>query len=106
MDRPLIELSGHPSRDSLPPTRAARSARSRGVFFAGRGELGFGLGRGVASVLCIAATAVCLFAIAPRMIEEHVVATNPALELVAKTAQFPAALAAHSVEHLRAGPRR
>jgi hypothetical protein len=47
-----------------------------------------------------------LFAIAPRMIEEHVVAANPALELVAKTTQFPAALAAHSIEHLRAGPRR
>lgn len=90
----------------MPPTRAARSARSRGVFFAGRGELGFGFRRGVASVLCIAATTVCLFAIAPRMIEAHAVAANPALELFAKTAQFPAALAAHSFEHLRAGPRR
>ena len=105
MDRALKQLSGYPTRDSLPPTRAARPARSRGVFFAGRGELGFGFGRGVASVLCIAATAVCLFAIAPRMIEEHAVAANQTLELVAKTAQFPAALAAHSLEHLRAAPR-
>ena len=106
MDRILGQFSAPSTRDSLPPTRAARSARSRGVFFAGRGERGFGYGRGVASVLCIAVTAVCLFAIAPRVIEEHIVAGNPALELVAKTAQFPAALAAHSIEHLRAGPRR
>lgn len=105
MDRILKQFSTAPSRDSLPPTRAARSARSRGVFFAGRGELGIGFGRAVASVLCIAAAALCLFAIAPRMIEAHAVAANPALELVAKTAQFPAALAARGYEHLRSQPR-
>ena len=105
MDRILGQFSAPSTRDSLPPTRAARSARSRGVFFAGRGELGFGFGRGVASVLCIAAAAVCLFAIAPRMIEAHVVVSNPALELVAKTAQFPAALVARGSEQLHSRPR-
>ena len=103
MDRILRQFSASPSRDSLPPTRAARPARSRGVFFAGRGELGFG--RGAASVLCIAAAALCLFAIAPRMIEAHGLAANPALELVAKTAQFPAALAARGAEHVHSRPR-
>jgi hypothetical protein len=105
MDRILRQLSASPSRDSLPPTRAARSARSRGVFFAGRGELGLGFGRGIASVLCIAVAALCLFAIAPRMIEAHVVVGNPALELVAKTAQFPAALAARGSEQVHSKPR-
>ena len=105
MDRILRQFPASPSRDSLPPTRAARSARSRGVFFAGRGELGFGFARGVASVLCIVAAAVCLFAIAPRMIEAHAVVANPALELVAKTAQFPAALAARGSEQLHSRPR-
>ena len=105
MDRILRQLSASPSRDSLPPTRAARAPRSRGVFFAGRGELGFGLRRGVASVLCIAAAAVCLFAITPRVIEAHAVVPNPALELVAKTAQFPAALVARGSEQLHSRPR-
>jgi hypothetical protein len=56
-------------------------------------------------VLCIAVAALCLFAIAPRMIEAHVVVGNPALELVAKTAQFPAALAARGSEQVHSKPR-
>jgi len=68
---------------SLPPTRAARQARSRGAFLAGRGERG---------LLCVAVTAVSLLAFAPRVIDAAVVAANPALELVATTSQLPAAV--------------
>jgi hypothetical protein len=39
------------------------------------------------------------------MIEAHVVVSNPALELVAKTAQFPAALVARGSEQLHSRPR-
>ena len=73
---------------SLPPTRAARSSRSRGAFLAGRGERGFV--RGALSVVCVALTAASLLAAAPRMLETQAVTTNAALELVATTAQLPA----------------
>jgi hypothetical protein len=73
---------------SLPPTRAARPARSRGAFLAGRGERG--LFPGFISLLCIAVTAVSLLAIAPRLIDAAVL--NPALELVATTSQLPVAV--------------
>ena len=82
----------HPAQPvaSLPPTRAARPARSRGVFLAGRGERG--LFRGLISLLCIAVTAVSLLAIAPRVIDAAVLTANPALELVATTSQLPVAI--------------
>ena len=43
---------------SLPPTRAARPARSRGVFLAASGERG--TVRGAVSLLCVAVTALSL----------------------------------------------
>jgi len=75
---------------SLPPTRAARQARSRGAFLAGRGERG--LFRGLVPLLCVAVTAVSLLAFAPRVIDAAVVAANPALEMVATTSQLPVAV--------------
>jgi hypothetical protein len=78
------------SAQSLPPTRAARPARSRGVFLAGSGERG--LVRGAVSLLCVALTALSLVAIAPRLLDAPVVADSSALELVATSAQLPVAL--------------
>ena len=75
---------------SLPPTRAARSTRSRGAFLAGRGERG--LCAGFVPLLCVAVTALCLLTVAPRVIDAPVVATNPAFELVATTSQLPVAV--------------
>ena len=83
-------LDAPASAASLPPTRAARQARSRGAFLAGRGERG--LFRGLVPLLCVAVTAVSLLAFAPRVIDAAVVAANPALELVATTSQLPAAV--------------
>jgi len=75
---------------SLPPTRAARSARSRGVFLAGTGERG--LIRSALSLLCVALTAASLVAAAPRLLDAPAIVTSPALELVATSAQLPAQL--------------
>jgi hypothetical protein len=78
------------SARSLPPTRAARPARSRGVFLAGSGERG--LVRGAVSLLCVALTALSLVAVAPRLLDAPVVADSSTLELVATSAQLPAEL--------------
>lgn len=75
---------------SLPPTRAARSTRSRGAFLAGRGERG--LCRGFVPLLCVAVTALGLLTVAPRVIDSPSVAANPAFELVATTSQLPVAI--------------
>jgi hypothetical protein len=75
---------------SLPPTRAARPARSRGVFLAGRGEQG--MVRGAVSLLCVAVSALSLVTLAPRVIDEPAVVANPAFELVATSVQLPAAV--------------
>lgn len=76
--------------NSLPPTRAARPARSRGAFLGGRGERG--LCRGFVPLLCVAVTALGLLTVAPRVIDSPSVAANPAFELVATTSQLPAAV--------------
>jgi hypothetical protein len=44
------------------------------------------------SLLCVAVTVVSLLAVAPRVIDATVLASNPALELVATTSQLPVAV--------------
>lgn len=87
-DGPGFEPKPHAAR--LPPTRAARSARSRGVFLAGHGELGSV--HGLLSVLSIAATVAWLVAAAPSVIDAPLVTRNPGPELVATTTQLPTVL--------------
>jgi len=72
---------------SLPPTRAARPARSRGVFF-GEGRLGR-FARGAAFAAVVAFTAVSLAAMAPRVIEAPPVLLNPGPALVAAASKLP-----------------
>jgi hypothetical protein len=86
----VTRLDGPIHAASLPPTRAARSARSRGAFLAGRGERG--LCRGFVPLLCVAVMALGLLTVAPRVIDAPAVAANPAFELVATTSQLPVAI--------------
>jgi hypothetical protein len=86
----VTRVDGPTPAASLPPTRAARSTRSRGAFLAGCGERG--LCRGFVPLLCVAVTALSLLAVAPRAIDAAVVVGNPALELVATTSQLPVAV--------------
>jgi len=86
----VTRVDGPTPAASLPPTRAARSTRSRGAFLAGRGERG--LCRAFVPLLCVAVTALSLLAVAPRVIDTPAVAANPAFELVATTSQFPVAI--------------
>ena len=77
-----------PQMSSLPPTRAARPARSRGVFF-GEGRFGR-VARGAAFAAVVAVTAVSLAATAPRVIEAPPVRLNPGPALVAAASKLPA----------------
>ena len=103
MDRPLIpqafgerrEADGArvggsstaPQVPSLPPTRAARPTRSRGVFFA---EYHLArLARWVACAVCVAVTAISIAATAPRVIDAPAVLLNPGPALVAATSMLP-----------------
>ena|ERR1700740_1836231 len=86
----VTRLDGPTPVATLPPTRAARSTRSRGAFLAGRGELG--LCRSFVPLLCVAATALSLLTVAPRVIDAPAVAANPAFEMIATTSQLPAAV--------------
>ena len=104
MDRPQL-LSEHgkggaagtrvsaatPQISSLPPTRAARPARSRGVFF-GEGRLGR-FARGAAFAAAVAVSAVSLATLAPRVIEAPPVLLNPGPALVAAASKLPTMLA-------------
>ena len=82
---------GTPTRSSLPPTRAARLARSRGVFFA-RHRLAR-LARWLGCAVLVGLTAIAIAATAPRVIETPPVLLNPGLALVAATSMLPAMFA-------------
>jgi hypothetical protein len=82
---------GAPKMSSLPPTRAARLARSRGAFFA-RHRLA-GLARWLGCAVSVALTAIAIAATAPRVIEAPAVLLNPGPALVAATSMLPAMFA-------------
>jgi hypothetical protein len=76
--------------DRLPPTRAARPTRSRGIFFqAGRGS---GPGRWILNTLCVAAATISIFAsahFAKPVFDSAVISGNAGPGLVASTTQAP-----------------
>ena len=72
---------------SLPPTRAARPARSRGVFFEGRLAA---LVRWVAGGALVAVAAISIAATAPRVLDAPGVFLNTGPALVAATSKLPA----------------
>jgi hypothetical protein len=76
---------------SLPPTRAARPARSRGVFFA-EGRFARYV-RGAVCAVLVAVTAISIAATAPRVIDAPVVLLNPGPALVAAASKLPATFA-------------
>ena len=108
MDRSLIKqaFAGHretagmtvsssdraPELSSLPPTRAARLARSRGVFLLARQRLAR-LARWLGCAVLVGLAAVAIAATAPRVIETPPGLLNPGLALVAATSMLPAMFA-------------
>ena len=82
---------GTPKRSSLPPTRAARLARSRGVFFA-RHRLAR-LVRWLGCAVSVALAAIAIAATAPRVIETPAVLLNPGPAIFAATSMLPAMFA-------------
>ena len=80
-----------PAMLSLPPTRTACLARSRGGFFAGGGLAR--LARWIAPAVCVAVIAISIAATAPRVIDAPVVTANPGPALVAATSLLPAIFA-------------
>ena len=71
---------------SLPPTRAARPARSRGVFFGGRLT---GIARWVAGAVCVAVAAISIAATAPRVLDAPGAFLHTGPALVAATSKLP-----------------
>ena len=80
-----------PKMSSLPPTRAARLARSRGVFLA-RHRLAR-LVRWLGCAVLVGLTAIAIAATAPRVIEAPAMLLNPGPALVAATSMLPAMFA-------------
>ena len=66
----------------LPPTRAARPARSRGIFFGGRLA---GIARWVAGAVCVAVAAISIAATAPRVLDAPGAFLHPGPALFAAT---------------------
>jgi len=86
-----VALPDHP----LPPTRAARPPRSRGVFLAASAHSQ--LGHRLVSVLCIAVAAVSIVAaaeFAEPLLNARFVSANTGPALVASTMRAPAFLTA------------
>jgi len=75
-----------PPRASLPPTRAARPARSRGGFFEGRWA---GLVRWVAGGALVAVAAFSIAVTAPRVLDAPAVFLHTGPALVAATSKLP-----------------
>lgn len=86
-----------PSAHRLPPTRAARPLRSRGVFLGGRWRSGLG-GR-VCNALCIAAAALAIAAsahFAEPAFDATVITGNAGPGLLASATRAPAFLITHA----------
>jgi len=89
-------LEGLPPR-RLPPTRAARPARSRGVFFAGRGHLR--LGHWVMNAACVALATLAVVAsahFAQPVLDAAASTGNAGPELLASATRTPPFLLAHA----------
>ena len=103
MDRPLIQQAfgepgqarsasvagpgAAPQMSSLPPTRAARPARSRGVFFSGQPLAR--LARWAACAALVAVAALSIAATVPHVIDAPAVRLNPGPALFAATSKLP-----------------
>lgn len=91
----LAPARASPPARHLPPTRAARSARSRGVFFPADRRLR--LGRWLANLVCIALATLTVFAsahFAEPALDAAAITRNAGPELMASAMRAPSFLVA------------